>query len=724
MRKFFFPIAALTAFTMLIGGCGGSAFSGGSSGTAADSAVASLSVTSSTGSIPSDGSGGATITVVAKNAANVAVSGATIAFAATNGGNVTATQGTTDATGTATGSLVVGTATPGASITVTASTGSVSQSTTVTVANTQKTLNLLTDLTQIPSDGSKKANITAYVRDSNNNLVSGQLVTFQTTSGAVAVTRATTDASGSALATLDPFNDPTNRTITVTATAGTATAKIDIPVIGTKLTLSGPSTLVVGTAPATYTASLIDAAGTGIANQTVTLTSALGNTLTPNTYTTDATGQKSFTLTPATSGNETITATVAGMTATQQITISNQNFRFTTPDSTSSVIPDINLNTPTTVVVTWLQGTTPQVGKTVNFVSTRGTPSSFTTTTDASGQASYTLQSSSAGPAVISATGTGATTNVTTQASINFIATTPASLALQASPASIPTNGSSNLTATVRDAAGNLVKGKTIDFTITSDVTGGTLSIAQAVTDAAGQAHTVYQATSTTSAKDGVVVKATVDTSPTVFGSAKLTVAGQTVFLDLGTGNTITALDQTQYSLPYSVRAHDQAGNGVNNVTVTFTVVSLGYQKGIMDFGANGPWSPVSATAPADPNGFTLYGISGCASEDVNNDGNIANANDYNHDTKIWPGAVVNSSTLSGVTAADGYATINLIYAKDHAKWVAVRLVATATVSGTESTASRDFWLPGLTADYTNKNQEPPGLYSPYGAANLCSLPQ
>jgi hypothetical protein len=121
---------------------------------------------------------------------------------------------------------------------------------------------------------------------------------------------------------------------------------------------------------------------------------------------------------------------------------------------------------------------------------------------------------------------------------------------------------------------------------------------------------------------------------------------------------------------------------------------------------------------------YSLFSLHGCASEDTNNDGILAHANNYNSDTFIWPGLVVNSTALSAVTAANGYATINLIYAKDHAKWVAVRLVATATVSGTESTTQRDLWLPGLSADYSNQSQEPPGLFSPYGGAALCSLPQ
>ena len=64
---------------------------------------------------------------------------------------------------------------------------------------------------------------------------------------------------------------------------------------------------------------------------------------------------------------------------------------------------------------------------------------------------------------------------------------------------------------------------------------------------------------------------------------------------------------------------------------------------------------------------------------------------------------------------------MNLIYPKDHADWVAVRLTATATVQGSQSSTSVDFWLPGAAADYTSPTTSPPGPVSPYGQANTCS---
>src|SRR5690242_2944037 len=62
---------------------------------------------------------------------------------------------------------------------------------------TAATLTLLTSSPQMPSDGSASATITALVRDTSNNVVSGQSVLFTATSGALVVaTPPTTDKNG------------------------------------------------------------------------------------------------------------------------------------------------------------------------------------------------------------------------------------------------------------------------------------------------------------------------------------------------------------------------------------------------------------------------------------------------------------------------------------------------------------------------------------------------
>lgn len=739
--------------SLVLAACGGSsdALRGISSstssttGTTGTSTVASITVTSSTATIAADGSTSATITATAKDKNNNLVSGVTVAFGASAGG-LAVTSATTSASGTATATLTAGSATSGTAITVTATSGTASGKVTVTVGTAAQTITVVTSAPQIPSDGSKSATITAFVRNAQNQFVSGVTVGFAATSGGLAVTQATTDATGAATATLSAAGDPTDRTITVTATAGSSSVTVPVSVTGTAITVGGAATLVLN-ATGTYTVSLTNSANVGIANEPVTLTSKLGNTLSATSVTTSTTGQASFTVTAVKSGTDVITATALGISSTASVGISAQNFSFTTP-SASAAVTNVNLTNATTPVsqklaVVWTVSGVPQVGQTVTFASTRGTLSSTTATTDATGAASVTISSTVAGPATVTATATG----VTTQTQLEFIATTPAAIDLQASPATIDTQGQSTLTAVVRDANNNLVEGQTVTFQTVNDVTGGSLSVPSAVTDVQGRAQTVYTASSTPSASNGVVVQATVAGIST---TADLTVGGLAVGLSLGTGNTLTQLPVgcgstgtslcTEFELAYSVIATDTAGNPVPNVAVTLTIHALDYGKGYYNL-TNGtqPWvlhttatcineddSQSGAADYANFNGVLDAGEDGCTNG-VTPTGTTVAAPlvcnpTGNQNGKLDPGATAVASPGSVTTGSDGTATFNVIYPQDIANWVTVQLIASTTVSGTETSSSVSFLLPILADDLTSA-ASPPGQPSPYGSATSCTNP-
>lgn len=611
---------------------------------------------------------------------------------------------------------------------------------TTTPPPVQYNLTALTSSPQMPSDGSKAATITALVRDSNNNVVSGVPVSFQASSGAVTVTTGTTGANGTATAALNTAGDPTNRDIKVTATAGASTATVDVSVIGTKLSISGPSSMVLGDTQA-FSVALQDAGNNGISGQTVTVTSAKDNTLNPGTFTSDTTGQGSFQMTAVNSGTDTVTASAAGLKAATSVAVSNDAFSLTSPSANSSY----DIGTTVTVTVNWKSSGVAAAGKTINFSATRGTLSAATGITDANGNASVTISSTTAGPSVISAGSNG----VSAQVIISFIATTPSTISLQASPTTVSIQGQSTVTATVRDASGNLVANQTVDFALVQDTTGGSLSAPSAVTNSEGQASVTYTASSTTSSTNGVQISGTVQ-GTTITGTTSLTVGGKTVILTLGTGggqHLITALNNnTQYELPYSVQAADSAGNSIPDVNVTFTVESLGYGKGVMEWDGTqwAPEYPINGTPASfgvfsnsasfgteQPKGYAslILGIESCNTEDADNDG-IEDI-DYNSDfgtvtpgqPVIYPGQVATTDVGSAKTDSTGTATVNIIYPKDHAYWVAVRLTATATVSGAQSSKSVDFWLPGLAADYNSQTTGPPGQISPYGVGTACANP-
>lgn len=566
-------------------------------------------------------------------------------------------------------------------------------------------VSLLTSSPQISSDNTSPATITALVTDANNNTVTGATVVFSASSGVLAVSKATTDATGAAVATLASGSDQSNRIITVTATAGTISGKVTVNVIGTKLSITGPQALVEP-GVATYTVILKNASGTGISGEAVALTSANGNTLSAASVTTDVNGQATFTVTAAAGGADTLTAVALGITATETISVSTQNFAITTPVNNAAI--DIGVTKPVTVV--WTNGGAPVVGQTIDFAATRGTLSAATAVTDGTGSASVTIKSTTSGPAVISATGTG----VSTQTNVDFIATNPTAIAVQASPSTIPVSGTSTVTAVVRDPSNNLVEGRLVTFSL-QDVTGGTLSLASALTNSQGVAQTIYTASSTTSATNGVGITATVQ-GTAVKDTATLTVAGETVFLSFGTGNTVDILNEAQYGMPFAVQAIDGAGNPVTGITINLKTTSISYRKGFEMFTTS--WMVPTADVV-------------CLSEDLNNNGILDPGEDVNNNGKLDPGLVASTSPGSVVTATTssdptvpiGSAKFEVVYPKDHALWVTVSVSATATVAGTESTATTNFELVGAAADYASATTAPPGEYSPYGVAQTCANP-
>lgn len=730
----FASIFAVFGLTLALAGCGGSSgcgsLSGGGAATGsgscnstttpppATSKVASLTVASGQASIPADGSLGVVVTALAKDANNSALSNVAVTLSS-SGGTLTGATTTTDSNGYVHATLSAGGMAAGSSITVSATSGSVTGKTTVNVVATQQTLTLLTSAPQIPSNGSSSAKITALVRDASNNVVPNVPVVFQADSGSITAAQGTTDANGTATATLNAAGNLQNRAITVNATAGSSNAAVQVAVVGTTLTISGPSNLVQG-GTGSYSISLTDSANTGVANQVVSLTSAAGNTV-PASVTTNSTGTATFSVTATKSGNDTITASALGLQAAQNVAVSNQSFSISAPTANANLI----VGTPSPITVAWVANGTNQTG-TVTFAASRGTLSASSASLAANGTLTpaVTITSTTAGPSIISATAGG----VTAQVNANFIANNPNTVSVQASPSTVVVQGQSTITATVIDPNNNPVQGATVNFTLT-DSTGGQLSQPNAQTNAQGQATISYTASTGASTPNGVQILAAV-AGTSISSTTTLTVGGQAVFLSLGTGNKIFPYTTTQYALPYSVQAVDASGKGLSNVAISFSVKSVGYLEGLHLWDdANKVWATVSTTPSNDPHAFQgVQGVNGCQPAQVwELNGQITNQSNppANSTLTTIPGLVVSTAELgpptltaqqSATTAADGSASVSLIYPKDHAYYVAVALTATATVQGTQSSTTAVFWIPGAAEDFSAQNTAPPGPTSPYGS--------
>jgi hypothetical protein len=563
-------------------------------------------------------------------------------------------------------------------------------------------LTLITSQPQILSDGSDSATITAIVRDQNNNTVEGVPVVFAASSGSLTVpSPSTTDANGSVAAELSSPSDFQNRTITVTATANDFSSTVNVDVSGTTLLINGPTSLPLGDV-GTYNVVLSEAGGNGIAGQSIDITSDNGNAVSATPLTTDVTGQASFMLTASASGADTLTATGLGLTATQTVNVSSDEFSFTAPAANT----EIPLNTPQTFTVQWLVNGIPVTdGSQISFSSTRGTVSAATATTTA-GTASITVTATNAGPAVVTATNSDGTS---TQLVVEFVATTPAEVELQASPFTVGPEEQSALTAIVRDAAGNLVKNQTVTFTL-DDVTGGSLSVAQGITNSQGRVQSFYTSSTQTSAADGVVVTAAVQ-GTALSDTVNLTVAERELFISIGTGNSIEEPNVAQYRVEYVVQVTDAQGSGVSDVTVQVSLLSLEYRKGFRVWnGVN--WETTVTVA--------------CPDEDVNNNGILDPGEDGNASGLLEAGNIaaaaaqgVGGGTLT--TDANGFAFVDIFYPQEYAYYIQAELTATASVAGTEFAEPTIFVLTGSTEDFANESVAPPGVTSPFGVGNSCA---
>lgn len=635
-------------------------------------------------------------------------------------------------------------------------------------AGTAASIQLLVSTSQVGTDGTSTIDVTAVVLDASNLAISDKKVAFQVTdpnltaflSGITATT--TTDANGSMKATLNIGSNHGNRTINLTATADGATGSNQVDVTGTVLTINGANSLVTA-ATTPLTISLKDSTGQPIKNASVTVSSTNGNGLSPATGTTSTSGELVVNVTGTIAGTDTVTATAFGATASITLAVSGSDFTFTTPAQNTEVV----VSTPQTIQVRWIENGTPQSSRIMQFSSTRGTLSANSVLTDGSGVATLSINSNSAGNARVTATGAGGVP----AASLNlvFVTTSANAINVQADKTTLPINALGETTsratiiAVVRDAANNLVKNAQVEFQITTDTTGGTLSAGQDVTDVSGTATADYIAGTISSSQNGVEVTARVVAVGSVVlptpisAKVNLTVAGQSLFIRLGTDNQVTKDSaRTVYVKKYTALVTDAAGNPVNNVNVQFEmrpaqapqtafakgtygtfdatakkwvitgVVTTCFNEDINFNGINDPFISEDTTyngildsgEDANRNGILDLLTVAESGTDLNGNGVIDTNEDFNHSGDLTPGTAA-TATTNIKTDVNGVATTDITYLQNYATWARMTLFAKITVAGTESVSTVSFILPGATSDFADQNTPPPFQDSPFGLTSF-----
>lgn len=582
--------------------------------------------------------------------------------------------------------------------------------TTTTAVVTPSSIEVLASANEVLSAGAEVV-ITAVVKNTNNVGMPAQPVVFAVTGGATLRGAGTeTNEDGVVTARLSAGANKALRNVTVTVTSGSAAGSLVLPVTGTRLSLTGATSLKFGDA-STYLARLLDSSGNAIGGATIDVTSALGNSLSTTTLTTSANGDAQYIYSANIAGTDTLTISGLGTSAQATVVISDSDFIALSPAAGTQVV----VNTSQTISVRYQLGGVGQPGRTVQFSTTRGSLSASSATTNASGVASVSISSSSSGPASVLAqiAGVGQVT-----LPLQFIATTPASLVLQANPGAVLPNTSgttnqSTLEAVVLDATGNAVANRQVNFTIDEDDgNGGSLSTPTALSDPNGRAQVQFISGAQSTRTNGVKLRATV-AGTSVAGTAALTVNGQALFISIGFGNTIGNKDETTYSKLFSVYVTDANGNAVPSQIVTLSTIPLTYGRGKLGWSdtAN-QWIDIERTT--------------CPNEDLNQNGVLdlmPTDEDTNRNGQLTPGNPVVIAPGTVTTDAQGRATFALEYGEQYVPWLTVNIVARASVGGTESRSVLPHALTGLASDFSVKTVAPAGDESPFGLTQSCTAP-
>ena len=379
------------------------------------------------------------------------------------------------------------------------------------VAAVPAALTATSSATSIPSDGSVSATITVLALNSSNNLISGVPVTFDATSGGIAITNAVTNSSGAAVATLSTAGNSAPRTITVTATAAGLTATVKVQVVATStaststvsslvMSSSSPSIFSDGSTTATISALAVDAAHNVLAGVPVTF-SATSGAIQAAAASTDATGTVTATLTTGGS-SELRTITVTGTTASITSTVNVNVVAPATPTtpvytmgngSGSTFVPNqIGLAVSGTLAAGGTAGVQVTIVNQTNTPYTSGTPLfvTFNSKCIANGLAQIIASGSTTPTTTIS------TTTGTVNASYVATGCSGADL-ITASASGLKGTGlgeTSTVIFKVTDSSGGTPAGVPVSFTLDTDVGGLTLSPATATTLTNGTVQTVVSA--------------------------------------------------------------------------------------------------------------------------------------------------------------------------------------------------------------------------------------
>ena len=437
--------------------------------------AAIVTVTASPGSIVANGSSTSTITVKVSDNNNNPISGIVISPFTRSLGTLSAIA-PTNSSGISTATLTSGLTGGPSTITATVQGTSISGNTVVTfTGGSASAVSVAASPTNLWANGTDVSTISATFVDQNSNPVVGQTVNFTTTSGTFPgpSTSGTGVTNTSGVATIQLTSSITvTSNVTVTASVGAINNNVLVnfvagPVATVTVTPNPGNLTANGTSTLAMSAAVKDAQGRFVLNQTVAFSTTLGGITPPSS--TGGTGTAAATLTASNSaGQATITATAVASsksgTGVVNMNAGSAAIANATP-APSTIAADNSSTSVITIVVTDSFGN-PVSGQAVSCVTDLGTITVAPANTNASGTTSATLKSSlTLGTAHLTITAGAAGTT----ASVAFTSGVPNTVVVVATPNKIVGNGvtQSLITATVTDAQGHPLQGKTVTFSTT-----------------------------------------------------------------------------------------------------------------------------------------------------------------------------------------------------------------------------------------------------------------
>ena len=599
------------------------------------------------------------------------------------------------------------------------------------------TVSLVFSSNELASAGTpgSEVTVTALVKTAENTAVAGAKVDFSADSGLLAATSLTTDQSGKAMATLGTGGSRVNRAIKVSAKAGAQSASGSVNVVGTRLSLSAPAFMALGSS-AGLVATLVDSADRPIAGVELSAGTLIDNWIAIASNISDSRGQTALQLSASKRGNEQVTVSAMGASVTRSILVGGSDVTLTpsvvVDTGGTELLSQVAVGSCAPVGGNYMIGGAGQSGS-VTLNASRGMlygdagcnvalagPMTF-----ANGAfPGVWIRSDNAGVSSIEARVAGGPSGSTR---VEFVAVLRASaqVNLQSDVALVGSGERSTLIAVVRDgtAANNLVKGATVQFSILADPSGGNLlSPLTSVTGSDGIARAVFVAGPADGGKNGTVIQARIAELPTATGVTNLTVNKKALSIQFGTGNQLVEFSTAVLQKEFAVFVSDSAGNPVRDVAISAAAWPTSYKKGYYEWYEPSVKNADGTVTPVPSEGIwrvaDMYHV--CANEDVQRKGLYELAYDANNNGMLEPGIPVVVSS-SGKTDAMGMAGVTLRYPRDRAAWLRVELTVSGTVAGTESVARNAFWLPALAKDLTVKTVSPPGRISPYGTQSCTS---